>query len=247
MLRPSPMQKPLQIGIHGASGRMGRELLALVEADPGLQLAAALVGRGSTLCGQPVPGSALSYTDELPPAVDVVVDFSLPPALPGLCEALSRRQVPLICGTTGLDPEAEAALERLARQVPVLWAPNFSLGVMVLTRLARDAARWLVGYDVGIVDTHHRAKRDAPSGTALRLGEAIAEVRGEAPEYACLRVGGVVGDHAVVLAGPDEVLELRHHAQDRRLFARGALTAAQWLLREARPPGRYRLEDVLTP
>lgn len=241
------MRKPLHIGIHGASGRMGRELLALVEADPGLQLSAAVVSRGSMLRGRPVPGSTLCFVDELPAAVDVVVDFSLPPALPGLCEVLSRRQVPLVCGTTGLDPESEAALDRLARQVPVLWAPNFSLGVMVLTRLARDAARWLEGYDVGIVDTHHRAKRDAPSGTALRLGEAVAEVRGQPPEYACLRLGSVIGDHAVVLAGPDEVLELRHHAQDRRLFARGALTAAHWLLREARPPGRYRLEDVLTP
>jgi 4-hydroxy-tetrahydrodipicolinate reductase len=226
---------------------MGRELVALIADDGSLKLAAALVRPGSVCLGQPLPGAALHYGSDLSADADVVIDFSLPPALPALCDALAHRGIPLVSGTTGLDAEAEAALNRLAEQVPVLWAPNFSLGVMVLTRLARDAARWLADHDVGIIDTHHRAKRDAPSGTALRLGEAIAEVRGRPPEYACLRVGGVIGDHVVVLAGPDETLELRHHAQDRRLFARGALTAARWLLRDGRRPGRYRLEDVLTP
>lgn len=241
------MSDPRPICIHGASGRMGRELVALIQSDARLQLSAALVRPDSAWCGQPVLGSGLCYRSDLSIDAAVVIDFSLPPALPDLCDALARRGIPLVSGTTGLDAEAEAALDRLAQQVPVLWAPNFSLGVMVLTRLARDAVRWLADYDVGIVDTHHRAKRDAPSGTALRLGEAIAEVCGRPPEYACLRVGGVVGDHAVVIAGPDELLELRHHAQDRRLFARGALTAAHWLLRDGRKPGRYRLEDVLTP
>jgi 4-hydroxy-tetrahydrodipicolinate reductase len=241
------MSDPLPICIHGASGRMGRELVALIQSDARLRLHAAVVRPDSAWCGQLVAGSGLRYRSDFPIDAAAVVDFSLPAALPDLCDALARRGIPLVSGTTGLDAAAEAALDRLAQQVPVLWAPNFSLGVMVLTRLARDAARWLADYDVGIVDTHHRAKRDAPSGTALRLGEAIAEVRGRPPEFACLRVGDVVGDHAVVIAGPDELLELRHHAQDRRLFARGALTAVDWLLRNGRKPGRYRLEDVLTP
>lgn len=241
------MHERPRVCIHGASGRMGRELVALIEVDPSSQLSGAMVRPDSSHLGHPIPGATQRFVDGLPAGTDVVIDFSLPPALPALCERLAQRGIPLVSGTTGLDAEAEAALDRLAERVPVLWAPNFSLGVMVLTRLARDAARWLADFDVGIVDTHHRAKRDAPSGTALRLGEAIAEVRGSTPEYACLRLGSVIGDHAVVLAGPDEQLELRHHAQDRRLFARGALTAARWLLRDGRRPGRYRLEDVLTP
>ncbi len=237
---------PASIGVHGATGRMGRELLVLLQSDARFRLGAALVGPDSAMIHRPVPGTSLQFAVDGPTDLAAVIDFSLPPALPGLCARLAERRIPLVSGTTGLDAEAEAALDRLAQQVPVLWAPNFSLGILVLARLARDAARWLSEHDVGIVDLHHRAKRDAPSGTALRLGEAIREVRGHAPDYACLRVGGVVGDHSVVLAGPDETLELRHHAQDRRLFARGALTATQWLLREMRAPGRYRLEDVLT-
>lgn len=236
---------PAAVGVHGATGRMGRELIALIQSDARLRLAAALVRPEATLCGQDVPGCPLRYGSELPSDVAAVIDFSLPPALPALCERLAERAIPLISGTTGLDAAAERALDRLAATAPVLWAPNFSLGILVLTRLARDATRWLRDHDVGILDIHHQAKRDAPSGTALRLGAAIAEVRGQAPDYACLRVGGVVGDHAVVLAGPDETLELRHHAQDRRLFARGALVATHWLL-GGRAPGRYRLEDVLT-
>lgn len=236
---------PAAVGVHGATGRMGRELIALIQSDARLRLAAALVRPEAILCGQDVPGCPLRYGSELPSDVAAVIDFSLPPALPALCERLAERAIPLISGTTGLDVAAERALDRLAATAPVLWAPNFSLGILVLTRLARDAARWLRDHDVGILDIHHQAKRDAPSGTALRLGAAIAEVRGQAPDYACLRVGGVVGDHAVVLAGPDETLELRHHAQDRRLFARGALVATHWLL-GGRAPGRYRLEDVLT-
>jgi 4-hydroxy-tetrahydrodipicolinate reductase len=226
---------------------MGRELVSLVQRDPSLQLQSAIIRRESSLLGTPVPGSDLRYACELSEDAAVVIDFSLPSALPALCAELLQLRIPLISGTTGLDAAADAALAQLSRQVPVLWAPNFSLGILVLTRLARDAARLLAGHDVAILDTHHRAKRDAPSGTALRLGDAIAEVRGQPPEYACLRIGGVVGDHAVVLAGPDETLELRHHAQDRRLFARGALTAATWLVRGERSPGRYQLEDVLTP
>ncbi|MCU0756722.1 MAG: 4-hydroxy-tetrahydrodipicolinate reductase [Xanthomonadales bacterium] len=224
---------------------MGRELIALLQDDARFRLSAALVRPEAKAFGQRVPGTALHYGSELPMDTAVVIDFSLPPALPALCESLAERGIPLVSGTTGLDTEAEQALDRLAERVPVLWAPNFSLGILVLTRLARDAARWLAAHDVGIIDIHHQAKLDAPSGTALRLGAAIAEVRGRAPDYACLRVGGVVGDHAVVLAGPDETLELRHHAQDRRLFARGALVATHWLL-GGRAPGRYRLEDVLT-
>lgn len=238
---------PIPVCIHGANGRMGSELVSLVRQDPRLELRAALVRRGSTLLGEPVPGTALNYQREVPEGTAVIIDFSLPSALPGLCAEARQRGVPLVSGTTGLDPAAEAALDALAQHVPVLWAPNFSLGVVVLARLAREAARWLPDFDIAVLDVHHRAKRDAPSGTALRLGAAIAEVRGAAPEYACMRVGGVVGEHSVVIAGPDESLELRHQARDRRLFARGALTAALWLARGERPPGRYPLEDVLTP
>ncbi|MEZ5566100.1 MAG: 4-hydroxy-tetrahydrodipicolinate reductase, partial [Gammaproteobacteria bacterium] len=171
----------------------------------------------------------------------------------------------LVVGTTGLGSAEIAALKAAASRIPVLYARNMSLGVAVLTELARQAARLLdAGYDVEIAETHHRHKKDAPSGTALQLGEAVASARGwklgdvavfdrprmataarpvEAIGFSSLRGGGVIGDHTVMLAGAEEVLELTHRATDRVVFARGALRAAEWLV--GKPAGLYTLSDVL--
>ena len=243
----------VRIVVTGAGGRMGRTLLALLDEDGG-QLHAAL--------DQPSPEALEAALD----GADVAVDFTAPEASAALAEACAARGGPaLVIGTTGLDAGQEERIARAAERVAVVRSGNFSLGVNLLLGLVRQAAAALPArdYDVEIFEAHHRRKVDAPSGTALMLGEAAAAGRGTTlaetavrgrdgltgprPEgaigFSVLRGGGIVGDHSVVLAAEDEVLTLSHSARDRNLFARGALTAAAWTA--GRPPGLYGMDDVL--
>lgn len=243
----------VRIVVTGAGGRMGRTLLALLDEDGG-QLHAAL--------DQPSPEALEAALD----GADVAVDFTAPEASAALAEACAARGGPaLVIGTTGLDAGQEERIARAAERVAVVRSGNFSLGVNLLLGLVRQAAAALParGYDLEIFEAHHRRKVDAPSGTALMLGEAAAAGRGvtlaEAavrgrdgltgprPEgaigFSVLRGGGIVGEHSVVLAAEDEVLTLSHSARDRSLFARGALAAAAWVA--GRPPGLYGMSDVL--
>jgi 4-hydroxy-tetrahydrodipicolinate reductase len=170
------------------------------------------------------------------------------------------RGAALVSGTTGLSSTDRDAIEQASRRIPLLWASNFSLGVAVLQMLASRAAVVLSDWDCEIVETHHGRKRDAPSGTALTLGEAVAEARQQPFAWddrlqesearsagsigiASLRGGDVVGDHVVTLFGPGERLELGHRADDRRIFAMGAMKAAQWLA--FRAPGAYRMQEMV--
>ena len=193
---------------------------------------------------------------------DVVIDFSAPAATLALAAIAARAGTAVVSGTTGLGDDARAALDAAAARVPVLWEPNMSVGVHVLTRLVAQAAAALPGWDIEMVETHHRAKVDAPSGTALRLVEAMQQamagdhahrVHGRqgrpGPRAAdeigvhAVRGGDVVGDHVVHFLGGGERLELTHRATSRDVFAHGAVRAAQWLA--GRPAGRYGLCDVL--
>lgn len=196
---------------------------------------------------------------------EVAIDFTAPVATTRHAEACAAGGHALVVGTTGLSAGELAALQAAALRVPVLHARNMSLGVTVLTELVRQAAT-LLGpeFDVEVTEAHHRDKKDSPSGTALQLGEAVALVRGQqladvavlarpgqastvrradAIGFSSVRGGAIVGDHTVLLAGAEELLELTHRATDRALFARGALRAATWLQRK--PAGLYSLRDVL--
>jgi 4-hydroxy-tetrahydrodipicolinate reductase len=193
---------------------------------------------------------------------DVVIDFSHAAAVPALARAIKRARVALVSGTTGIGAADRAALDDLAETVPVLWSANMSPGVEVVAELARLAAAALGDeYDVEIVETHHRHKVDAPSGTALRLAEAVREARADlvakhgregrpGPRanneigLMALRGGDVIGDHTVHLLGLGERIEITHRATQRDVFARGALRAAHWLF--GKKPGRYTLRDLLT-
>ena len=221
----------LTIVVHGANGRMGQAVCALVDAAPDLRLLP--LTRGSW------PASIIS------PAV--VVDFSLPPALPALLQHCRSAGLPLVSGTTGLDSSLEQAMQSLAAEVPVLWAANFSLGVALLRRAAVDLARRLPSdWDCGLLDLHHRHKLDAPSGTARMLAQSVDAARptgARATDVASVRLGGVPGEHRIVFAGPSERIELAHHADRRDLFAAGALLAARWLATQ--PAGRYQFDDVV--
>lgn len=230
-----------RILVHGASGRMGQALLRLLPEFPGLRLAAAVSSRpqADTLLGAPwLTADRLAHA----PAFDVAIDFSLPPAFPGIVAVCVARGAALVSGTTGLDDDARARMLEAAARVPVLWAANFSLGVAVLADLVARAAELLPGWDCAIVESHHTHKRDAPSGTALMLAGAV-EHSGTHADIHAIRAGDIVGEHSVRFAGLGESLELAHRATAREVFARGALTCAARIV--GRNPGRYSVMDML--
>jgi 4-hydroxy-tetrahydrodipicolinate reductase len=192
---------------------------------------------------------------------DVVIDFSSPSATLKLAPVAAAAGSALVSGTTGLGEDGRSALRLAAERIPVLWEPNMSVGVHLLSELVARAVGALADWDVEIVETHHRAKADAPSGTALRLAEVAQSARPTATRWVygrqgkpgergseeigihAVRGGDIVGDHAVHLLGAGERLELLHAATSRDVFAHGALRAARWIA--GQPPGRYGLKDVL--
>lgn len=238
-----------RIGIIGARGRMGMALLAAIADD------ATLDGDGIDQGGDPL---------NLARNCDALVDFSSPSAVAANVGAAVAAQVPIVVGTTGLEPHHHGMIDDAARHVAVLQTGNTSLGVTLLARLVREAAARLgPDWDIEIAELHHRNKADAPSGTALLLGEAAAAGRdvplatsrlparegitGQRPiggiGFASLRGGSVAGDHLVLFASEGERIELVHRAENRAIFASGALKAALWLI--GRAPGRYTMDHVL--
>lgn len=237
-----PLNPPVRLLIHGASGRMGEALLRLAGPDAGVEVVAVVsrrpLGGGE---GTPMWVSAGDLTKA--PEFDVAIDFSLPVALNSLTAFCVSRGTALVSGTTGIEIEQRRVLADAAKQVPVLWAANFSLGVAVLSELARRAAEALPGWDCDIIEAHHARKLDAPSGTALQLGEVIRAGRGQPPHYASVRAGDIVGEHTVMLTGKSERVELTHRAGNRDVFAAGALEASRRIA--TRPAGTYALSDLL--
>ncbi|WP_130618709.1 4-hydroxy-tetrahydrodipicolinate reductase [Dyella amyloliquefaciens] len=262
------MSHPVRLAINGATGRMGQALVQLVKGDKRFVLVAAMSSPNSALLGQPVFAGegAPTYTSGWPgaDALDVVIDFSGPAGLAGALTYCESHGVALVTGTTGLDPTFGKRLAVSSQRIALLRSANFSLGVAVLTRLLREAAATLPNWDLDIFEAHHNRKEDAPSGTALALGEAAAEARGttlaESGVYsregrtgarqpgtigfAVVRGGDIVGEHEAWLMGAGERIELTHRATDRSIFARGALEAAHWL--SGRQPGAYDLDAMLS-
>lgn len=260
------------IAIMGAAGRMGQILVRGVASCPGLRLAVAVERAGHPALGKDA-GAVAAVAEVGVPLVadldavrgaDVLIDFSDARATAAHVAAAVRHGKGMVIGTTGLDGDTEQAIRAAAGQIAVVWAPNMSLGVNLLFELLRQASRALgLDYDVEIVDTHHRHKKDAPSGTALYLAKAVALGRDQdLAEAACygrvgmpgerprgeigihaLRSGSVVGDHVVTLASETEIVSLSHRAMGREAFAMGALRAAGWLA--GRAPGLYGMRDVL--
>lgn len=263
---------PLTLRIIGAAGRMGRMLVAAA-FEAGLKVASATEIDGSPFIGQDagvlagVGELGVKITDAAnAPAADVVIDFTFHGAVPGnLRAAIDGGAKGYVLGTTGLTPEEKDAVKTASAKLPVVWAPNFSLGVNVLLDLVKRAAAILdETYDVEIVEMHHKHKKDAPSGTALGLADAAATGRGvklddvavygregiigERPQgeiaIHALRGGDVVGDHTVIFAADGERVEIGHRASSRSAFAKGAMRAAKWL-GEGRANAIYNMRDVL--
>lgn len=259
--------------MHGVAGRMGRSIVGLLANDSTARLTAAVdhvasnaIGQDAGLLSGPTKFGVIVTSDlrAVLANVDVVIDFSLPGATVALADACADAGVALVVGTTGLDAAGRQALDRLATKCPVVVASNYSIGVNVLWHLASRAVALLgPDFDIEIVEMHHRNKVDAPSGTAVRLAQAVAQARGvdadavvvdgrsgqvgaRTPDeigVMSLRGGDVVGDHTLVLAGLGERLEITHRAHTREIFARGAITAAKWVV--GRTPGLYDMADVL--
>lgn len=260
-----------RVAINGAAGRMGRNLVRACLDDPALELAAAFehgahpaLGRDAgELAGQDRAGVALG-ADLSAARFDVIVDFTRPEVTLELLEFCCAEGVAVVIGTTGFDDAQKAGLDAAAHEIPIVFAPNMGVGVNLMFDLVASAARTLGSdYDIEVIEAHHRHKVDAPSGTALRLGEVAAAARGARLEdravyarqgrtgeretgtigFATVRGGDIVGEHTVVLAGDGERIEITHRAGSRRLFARGAMRAAGWIA--GRRAGLYGMNDVL--
>lgn len=232
----------IRLLVHGAHGRMGQAIMRLCAEVEGFSVVAAVSRRQPAQ--RVVDGVAHFAATELAgvPDFDVAIDFSLPEAFDAILALCVERGKPLVSGTTGLSDAQRAALEAASHCIPVLWASNFSIGVVLLHKLVTDAARALPGWDCDIVEVHHTRKQDAPSGTALTLG-AAAQSSGATPRYVSLRAGDIVGEHTVQFTSQGERIELIHRATHRDVFARGALQAARWIA--AKAPGIHRVDDML--
>ncbi|NII10420.1 4-hydroxy-tetrahydrodipicolinate reductase [Oleiagrimonas sp. C23AA] len=263
------MSQTTRLAINGATGRMGSALLELIRRDRRLTLSRAVIDAASDQVGKPVreglsaDGVRFSAGWEGAEALDVVVDFSTPDGLSLALDHCLEHKLALVTGTTGLSAELSQRLDEAARHIALLRAANFSLGVAVLNRLLRQAASALSSWDLEIIEAHHGRKEDAPSGTALALGETAAAARGVSLDdcavyaregrtgprergsigFAVVRGGDIVGEHTALLCGQGERIELGHRATDRSIFARGALEAAIWLAGQS--AGSYDLDDML--
>jgi 4-hydroxy-tetrahydrodipicolinate reductase len=256
----------IRAAVAGAAGRMGSHVLAALREDKDFAVSGAFERPDSEQVGREVAGVSIAAGIEaaLERGADVVIDFTVPGASLHHAQVCAARGVALVVGTTGFSAAQKEELRAAARKIPLLLAPNMSVGVNVLFRLVAEAARALgSSYEVEIVEMHHRMKRDAPSGTALRLAEVAAAGLGlpGSDAFVCerhgdvgarkdgtigvqaLRGGDVVGDHTVHFLADGERLELTHRAASRDNFARGALRAARWLA--GRKPGFYDMQDVL--
>jgi 4-hydroxy-tetrahydrodipicolinate reductase len=254
----------VKVAIAGAGGRMGGTLIEALENDGALTLAAALDAPGTAPIGREIGG--VKVTDDIDAAVkacDVLIDFTRPQGTMKHLEACVKERRAMVIGTTGLSEEQTRKIRDAGKRIAVVFSPNFAVGVNVLFAAAAQAAAALGdGYDVEIVEAHHRHKVDAPSGTALKLGEVIATAlkrsrkdfifgrqgdTGERPgkqiAIHALRGGDIVGEHTVLFAGVGERLELTVRSQSRMTYANGAMRAAKWL--RGKPAGLYDMADVL--
>jgi len=264
------MDTTIRVGVNGAAGRMGQRVVALAQADEELTVAAAIDAVGCSQLARDAGEVAgigpirVTLASELTESVDVVIDFSTPEGLASIVQVCSERRTPLVAATTGLTNQQRQAVESLAHQTAVVMAPNMSLAVNVLMKLVREAAGALknapAGVDVEIIERHHRFKQDAPSGTALRFGQIVAEQMGQTQHvhgrhgrpgprpqseigYHALRTGDNVGEHTIVFGLIGETLDLTVRSHTRDSYAYGALAAAKFAASQR--AGLYTMADVL--
>jgi 4-hydroxy-tetrahydrodipicolinate reductase len=266
-------QKTIQVIVTGAGGRMGGRIVSLLKESSTLKLAGALERPGHPVLGQDAGEAAgcgrlnVPVTDRIEKVIDharVIIDFSVPSTALGYLKIASEKKCAMVIGTTGFSNGQTARVLASSKKVPCVFSPNMSAGVNRMFRLIADLAKQKgMEYDLEIVEAHHRYKKDAPSGTALKLAQVLAQALGldlaSAAVYTrrgmtgerkpntigiqSIRAGDIIGEHTVVFGGLGERLEIRHTAQSRDTFARGAIKAAEWVVRQK--PGMYDMMDVL--
>jgi len=247
----------VKIIMNGCNGKMGQVISRLVSEDEGAQIVAGFDINTAQLCDYPVFANPSDYTGE----ADVVIDFSHPSSLTGILEYCKARKLPVIICTTGLTPEQKEEFTAASSEIPVFFSANMSLGINLLISLAKKAVKILEGnFDIEIVERHHNQKIDAPSGTALAIADAINDTLSTEAEYvfdrhavrrkrrkaeigiSAVRGGTIVGDHEIIFAGNDEVIELNHHAASKEVFAVGAIKAAKFIV--GKDAGMYAMNDL---
>ncbi len=263
----------VKVVVAGASGRMGGRLVSLVKESSDLQLVGAIERKGHPMVGKDAGEVAgccrigVAVTDNLTALADradVLIDFTAPDVSLAHMAIMAAYRKAIVIGTTGLSAKQLAELQKLAKQVPCVFSPNMSVGVNVILKVLAEMARAFgEDYDIEVTETHHRLKKDAPSGTALKIAQVLADATGKDLDKVAaygrkgmigerkrgeigiqvIRAGDIVGDHTVLFGGPGERIEVTHRASSRDTFARGALRAARWVV--TRPPGLYDMHDVL--
>lgn len=247
-----------RIILHGCNGKMGKTITELITEYPDMEIVAG-IDRTQTKLSYPV----FSTLEECAVSGDVIIDFSVPSAIPALLQTAVSRQTPVVLSTTGLNDAEQSLIRQAAQKIAILQSANMSLGVNLMADLIQKAALVLqeAGFDMEIIEKHHHHKKDAPSGTALYLADSLKAVLKETPKYVTdrssyqaprkeneigilsLRGGNIAGEHQVIFAGEDEIIEIHHKAGSRRIFAVGAISAAAFL--KGKPAGIYHMNDVI--
>jgi 4-hydroxy-tetrahydrodipicolinate reductase len=234
----------IKLGIAGICGRMGRRIFELAAQDKDFELTFALEKKGTPMIGKEIGKIKISSTPDGLFLVDVFVDFTAPEATEINLDYVARYKKPLVLGTTGLSEAQVKKVEEISRVVPVVFSPNMSVGVNVLFAILPELARRLgPDYKIEIVEAHHSAKKDAPSGTAKKMAQVLQQATGREVPMHSLRLGDITGDHTVIFCGNSERIEIKHQAHSRDLFALGALKAAKWVFNKS--AGLYSMQDVL--
>lgn len=234
----------IKLGVAGVCGKMGRRIYEMAAADKDFEVSLALERRGIPEIGKELGKIKISSSPDGMFLIDVFVDFTTPDASESHMDYVAQYGKALVLGTTGMTPEQIKKVEEVSKVVPVVFSPNMSIGVNTLFRVLPEIARILgPDYGVEIVEAHHKTKKDAPSGTAKKLAQVVAEVTHKDIPTHAVRLGDIFGDHTVIFCGNSERIEIKHQAHNRDLFVVGALKAAKWIA--GKPAGLYTMQDVL--
>jgi 4-hydroxy-tetrahydrodipicolinate reductase len=234
----------IKLGIAGVCGRMGRRIFELAQLNKDFEINLALEKKGTPVIGKDLGKLKISSSPDGLFLIDVFVDFTTPEATETNLDYVAKYKKAAVIGTTGLNDSQLKKIEEVSKVVPIVFSPNMSVGVNVLFSILPEIAKRLGSdYSIEIVEAHHKAKKDAPSGTAKKFGQILADtIKREIPIHA-IRLGDIVGDHTIIFCGNSERIEIKHQAHSRDLFALGALKAAKWVF--GKPVGLYSMQDVL--
>ncbi len=234
----------IKLGVAGVCGRMGRRIFELASHDKDFEIALALERKGIPEIGKELGKIKVSSNADGLFLVDVFVDFTTPEGTETNLDYVAKYKKAAVIGTTGLNDNQLKKIEEVSKVVPIVFSPNMSVGVNVLFSMLPEIAKKLgPDYSIEIVEAHHKAKKDAPSGTAKKFGQILANSTGKEIPIHAVRLGDIVGDHTIIFCGNSERIEIKHQAHSRDLFALGALKAAKWVF--GKPAGLYSMQDVL--